>query len=191
MKEHAWLTSLLVLVTFVPTAHATTADCVIASGQHHSDTVREIRVNTSSFSGISGGTISSAEIIQAVNAAIDTWNSTANGSEYRYGGTTTETDADCINEFSVVAGVSVAPGSGNPIGLNTAQCGSPRGQQFRVRIYLTNKTTGMPFNYFVGDPAGATGLDLISNITHEIGHANNINHPNNAFGTMATGAVAE
>jgi hypothetical protein len=123
--------------------------------------------------------MTSTEIIHALNSAIDAWNSTANGAEYYFGGTTTVINADCTNDFSVITAVAQDPNPNTDTNtLNTAKCMGSNGLnwQFRVRVHLDSKTNPGLRNFFVGDPNTLTGIDFVTLLTHELGHAGNIGH---------------
>lgn len=79
------------------------------------------------------------------------------------------------------------PGSTNLLAQNNARCTLPNGlgEQDQITIHLTNKVTGAPWTWFVGDPATATGgWDLVAVLTHELGHSINIGDNPAAYGTM-------
>ena len=176
-----------------------TADCVATNSTHESLLIREVRINATSFTQLEkpgGVAMTTTEAIQALNGAIDAWTATANGSVYRYGGTTTAQDAVCGSSgYSVVRAVDesyctpIPPEttcSSGVTGNEQRKCGDP-GEQFRITIYGRPGSQSVR-QWTVGEPNGFTSLDLEALLVHEIGHANNISHPTAAYGVMTTGS---
>jgi len=178
----AAVTGCSVAVILISTVSAYAITCVQSSQWTTSNNSRryDFKVNTASFAAIIPS-VGGDNAKYAAIAAGSTWNEQANAATYRYIGTTSATTADCNAKYSVVGARSENSDTSASI---LAMCPDPiTGEytQFKMNIWA-NDPDGNPRVFGVGDIAAGT-LDLVSLMTHELGHSAGLSHPSD--GTIA------
>lgn len=169
----------------VGTASAQT--CVASNTVHDtSDYRRKYRISTTDLDGLQN--VTAEEARRTIIASADRWNDQGNGRPFVYDGTTSATDVNCSNDYSLVVIDTTTVGSSK--GLASGRCTG--NSQFLITIYALNSAGNLRNWETDGATIGATEDDLMQTATHEFGHTLRQGHPDTGtYGVMTPTTTGE